>query len=130
LGGGINTYGYVGGNPLSYVDPNGHGAKAGGVCATVASIYNYYQYKDELEKIEEQLENINKLLKKVYEEYKGCHDLNKRIELSNIERDLLMQQNNVVNREGQLRALMSLQGLAEDSIAVGICGIISEIPGL
>ncbi|WP_428243062.1 RHS repeat-associated core domain-containing protein [Gynuella sp.] len=38
LGGGLNTYGYVGGNPLSYVDPNGLRGALGQATATYYDI--------------------------------------------------------------------------------------------
>jgi uncharacterized protein RhaS with RHS repeats len=64
--GGINTYGYVRGNPLSYFDINGRGARAGAACAAVV-VYNYYEYIAELNEIEEQISATKRLLKDVYE---------------------------------------------------------------
>lgn len=65
--GGINTYGYVRGNPLSYFDINGRGARAGAACAAVVVVYNYYEYIAELNEIEEQISATKRLLKDVYE---------------------------------------------------------------
>ena len=130
LKGGINTYAYVLGNPLSYIDINGHGVRAGAACATVVAIYNYYQYYSELEEIEKQISATKLLLKDVYERLDNCHgDVHKENELLKIENELTIQLNEELSREGQARTLMSLQSAIEDSIATGICGIATKLPG-
>ncbi len=55
LRGGINTYGYVGGNPLSYIDPSGEQAALyGGACIlVVTTVYFVYKYNKFVKCVEE-----------------------------------------------------------------------------
>jgi RHS repeat-associated protein len=76
-GDGPNLYEYVVSNPVNFIDPEGKGWGAIGVCLGLVA-YEAYETKKAIDKLQEELEKLDKKLKEIEQSCKTTEDFIKR----------------------------------------------------
>jgi RHS repeat-associated protein len=85
-GDGPNLYGYVVSNPVNLIDPEGKKGGAIGVCLGLVA-YEAYETKKAIDKLQEELEKLDKKLKEIEQSCKTEEDVIRRFdEIKELER--------------------------------------------
>jgi len=122
-GGDENLYGYVIGDPVNFIDPEGEGPIAGGICAAAAVIaagYDGYTLASAVLAARE----IGEKLKEIEERIKKCKDEEKLADLLEQRQNLRIEKSNIIKKVAAAGGTLS--GLF--AVAKAVCGSITAAP--
>ena len=132
LEGGLNTYAYVLGKPLSLVDPAGLGPVWGAGCASFFTGYgvgeNFQSLFSDQESMKgDLLSAFDGLIRDVDARLKNCSDA-KRPNLLEIRDNIRRDRWDYFNAMNNVTPVLSLQGIGKELLIAGGCGVLTISP--
>jgi RHS repeat-associated protein len=124
-GGSFSLYTYVGGDPVSRIDPNGLGPISFGACTLLSGLWDYYQVGRDISALEESTRETRDILNRVNSEISQCpsKDMKRLTGLENIRDSLKGQLVKTVQERGAATRQSSLLQVPQGAILEAICAM-------
>lgn len=135
LRGGLNTYGYVGGDPINYSDPTGLLAVSGFACGSaVAGGYGLgKQYNEKFNDVatanKKLLDQYNELLQDIDDRLATCDDWEKP-SLMGIAEQIRKDKYEFIASSIDVNPLLTLSTMSDNLLVAGVCGLVTIAPFL
>jgi uncharacterized protein RhaS with RHS repeats len=129
LGGGINTYSYVGGNPVRNTDRRGLGPGLAIACAIADAAYTIYEMDSLIGELQRAIAGLEYQLQEVHRRLKDCHDLQTEEALTHMMEELTSEISNATEKLAAREITLGLQQIGSGLIVQGACGLLFFVPG-
>lgn len=127
-GGDPNLFGYVGGSPVSTIDPNGLGATSFLACTALNGVKQVNDFASDLKSLDESTKMTREMLVRVQSEIAACpaKDTERLAALENIRAPLQLQLDQSVQRSTSV-SMTALGQVAEGLIFEPVCVLVGVV---